>query len=353
MNYLRMLSLLFLFVGLAGCDSTTDPQPDDETAPGVYILNEGAFQAGNAELSYYDPVSGTVEGNLYTRSNDGATLGDVANHMVADGDRLLIVVNNSRRIEVIDRTTRRSVGRIATVGLPRRICVLPGDRAYVSMQDSTVSIIDLKALVVTGSITVGAYPEDVVASGEHAFVMNSGFGSGESISVIHIGSDSVVARIATPSGPQYGHVAGDGTVFVVCSGSFDFGNPSNERPGAILAVDPISFIVVDSLQVDGHPGKFVLGPDGTLYLLGPGAYPSTPVQTYATSPSLRLLDGALVEGAFYGIGIHHERGELYLSEAGDFVTNGRVLVHRFDGVAVVTLESGIGIAPNSFVVAGQ
>jgi hypothetical protein len=57
-----------------------------------------------------------------------------------------------------------------------------------------------------------------------------------------------------------------------------------------------------------------------------------------------------IDGAFYGIGIYPARQELYLADAGNFTTNGKVYIYSYDGTRKHELSSGIGIAPNSVLV---
>lgn len=347
------LRALVLVLAISGCDSSTEPDSGPTGPNGVFILNEGAFLAQNAELSFFDPDAGTVTGNLYTSANDGETLGDVANAMTLFDGRLYVVVNNSSRVEVLDVLTQRSVGRISLPGLPRHMVVVRPGKAYVTMQDSTVAIVDPGSFTYVRSITTGTFPEGIVYANGRVFVMNGGFGAGNTIAVIDETADSVVSMIETPRGPAYAAVGPDGRVYVVCTGYTDFTGSGQDTPGAVLAIDPATAMVVDSLTIEGHPGKFALDDQGSLFLLGPGAYPATPVWRLTTSPSLSVLTSSLIDGSFYGIGVHSRRQEVLLADAGTFVTNGRVLVHAYDGAQRRVLTHGIGIAPSMFLVTGE
>ncbi len=341
------------FSVLLGCDNATDPEPVLTGPNGVFILNEGAFRAGNAELSFLDDETGTVTGNLYASANNGQTLGDVANAMAMFEGRLFIAVNNSLRIDVIDATSHQSYGRIALPGLPRQIVVANERKAYVTMQDSTVAIIDPGTFSYVRSITTGPIPDGIIRAGGRIFVLNSGFGSGSSITVMDEASDSIIATIGTPMGPTHAAMAGDGRFLVVCTGFSDWSDPTNDTHGAVLLIDAAALAIIDSLTIEGHPGKLAVDASGTVFLLGPGQFPATPVWKLETSPSLRVISQSFIDGSFYGIGIHEERQEIMLADAGSFVTNGRVLIYDDSGTLRRTLTSGIGIAPASFLITGQ
>ena len=94
----RMFHTVLTVLASAGIWSCMDygPQPEEsfsETGKGVFIVNEGNFNFGNASLSYYDVGSGRVENSVFSRAN-GMSLGDVAQSMTVHGGRGYIAVNN-------------------------------------------------------------------------------------------------------------------------------------------------------------------------------------------------------------------------------------------------------------------
>ncbi len=344
-----LIVVVTLVLCCSGCDGLNGTSEDDRFSWGVYVVNEGAFNGGNAELSFIDPETGIVRGALFAQSNPGMTLGDVANHAVYSGGKLYICVNNSGYLQIVDASDARSSGRIPLSGLPRQAVVADAQTVFVTLMDSTVAVVDLTAMTEVARLVTGPFPEGIVVSNGRAFVMNSGFGSGRSVAVIDVGSRSVIGSIPTPDGPTHAVVGSTGTVYVVCTGIFDFTGSGGGTNGAIVSIDPLTLAVVDTLEVVGHPGKVDIDASGRLYVIGPGSFVASPVWVVETGGGLTVSDSSLVNGAFYGIGVDRTRQHLYLANAGDFVSPGSVLAVSFTGTTVRTYEGGIGVAPNGFV----
>jgi YVTN family beta-propeller protein len=339
---------LALFVmTLIGCDPVADPGPVATGPKGVYVVNEGTFLASNAELSYISEDRSNASGSVFSGTNPGRTLGDVAQHAQASDGKLFVVVNNSRKIEVLEAGTHRWLRTIALTRAPRAIEVVSPLRAFVTNMDSTVSVLDLSGGVVTKDIVVGTNPEGLIRYGDRLYVFNGGWGYGSTISVIDLMAENVVATIPTPPGPSYGVLGTSGLMHVLCTGSVAWVG-GVDVPGAVLTIDAASGVVGDTLPLAQPANRIAADAAGDLYVTISGAGGSGVLKlTGGSSPA--VVPSMLVSGSFYGIGVDRTRSELYLSLAGDFVSNGTVQVYTLSGTLVRTYVAGIGVAPNGFV----
>jgi YVTN family beta-propeller protein len=338
--------LLAVILG-GGCDPVVDPGPAVSGPKGIYVINEGSFLASNAEISFIGEDRTNVSGAVFSTANSGRTLGDVAQHAALANGKLYVVVNNSRKIEVIEAGTHRWLQTIMLTRAPRSIEVVSSLLAYVTNMDSTVSVLDLSGGVVAKEIVVGTNPEGLIRFGDRLYVFNGGWGYGSSVSVIDLKTDNVMATISTPHGPSYGVLGTSGLMHVLCTGSVAWGG-GLDVPGAVLTIDGASGNVVDTVRLSQPAGRIAVDASGDLYVTVSGAGGSGVMKlTGGSSPM--IVSTLLVAGNFYGVGVDRARSELYLSLAGDFVSNGTVQVHTLSGTPVRTYVAGIGVAPNGFV----
>ena len=78
----------------------TPPEPLPES--GFFVVCEGNFNWGNASISSYDETNDALTQNYFSSVN-GYSLGDVAQSMTENEDFYFIVVNNSAKVEVVDK----------------------------------------------------------------------------------------------------------------------------------------------------------------------------------------------------------------------------------------------------------
>ncbi|HBX44490.1 DUF5074 domain-containing protein [Limibacterium fermenti] len=133
----KILYFLFCCVCITqfiACDSEPD-LPDVIPSGGnvkMIVVNEGLFTTNTAALSviYND---GNVDWNIFQTVNK-RPLGDVAQSLTYINDYYFLAINNSKKIEIIDPETFKSVGTILyeEAGSPRFIASINDSIAVVS-----------------------------------------------------------------------------------------------------------------------------------------------------------------------------------------------------------------------------
>ena len=188
-----LFALIFL-LALASCRKSPTPVPEKQQGiipanptaepKGFYLLNEGNLGSNKASLDYMDYTTGVYTLNLYNQDNPSVTkgLGDVGNDVGVYGSKVYIVVNNSNKVEVIDKATGVHVGQVNIINC--RNVAFSGNKAYVSAYLGTVgdpnapngivAEIDTASLTITRKVTVGRQPEQMAIVGQKLYVANSG-----------------------------------------------------------------------------------------------------------------------------------------------------------------------------------
>lgn len=350
-HYSFVLLTLFSIV-FSACDDDNNP-PVPKFEEGVFVVNEGKFQAANGTISFIDKTNNTVTQDLFGASNNGLALGDVVQSMTIDGDLAYIVVNNSNKMEVVNSTTFVSEYTLTDLGLPRYFTTWGGKgyvTEWVSFSDpGRVSIVDLASHEATGTITTDYGAENIIAVGGKLYVSNN---FTNTVSVIDPVAEEVIKTIEVSSAPGAFVVDEDGMLWVICGGGYEVGG-AQANDGALVQIDPSKSDDegAESVQKTIELGvnvtaKAVISSDKTtiLYYVGNSVYA---VSTTATEPPVAPLLTEAAATDFYGIGIEPDTDILYLSDAKAFAGNGTVFRYTITGTTVDNVVAGI--APNSFV----
>ena len=333
-----------LVVSATGC--VKDPVSALQEVPvpsarGVYIVNQGNFGRANSSLSYYDLDSFHIYNDVFTAVN-GKTLGDVAQSMTLKGPSGFIVVNNSQKIEIIDLATNVNTGTIATGAGSS-----PGQMAFVNDTLAIVTDLYANALLVlnvpsrrvTGTIPVGENPAGLAIAQGKAYVSNSGFGSGRTVSVVSLQSLSVVRTVIVGDNPNGVEVTPSGMVYVVCTGSYDFTDPTKDTPARIMVIDPASDVVIDSILIGGHATDIGIGADGIGYV------PSTS-EVLRVDARAHRVTGVFREGTYFAAGVEPASGDVYLADPKNYIQPGSVSVFAPNGQLRTQFE--VGLIPGAF-----
>ena len=329
---------------LAGC--VKDPVSAVVEVPvpssrGVYVVDQGNFGRGNASLSYYDLATFRVYNDVFSAVN-GKDLGDVAQSMTLRGGTGYVVVNNSAKIEVIDIATNVNTGTIATgPGSSPGVMAFVNDSVALvtDLYANALIVVNVRAKRVTGRVPVGANPAGIAVAGGKAYVANSGFGSGNTVSVVSLQGLAATGTITVADNPNGVEVTPSGAVYVVCTGAYNFTDPSKDTPARIVVIDPARDAVVDSIYIGGHAMDIGIGTDGIGYVPGTAA-------VFRIDTRVDRVTGTFRDGSYYAVGVEPSSGDVYLADAGNFVGPGTIYIFAPNGQ--MRTSFAVGIIPGAF-----
>lgn len=338
---------------LAACDPKNKETPTP--APDVFILNEGNFRASDGEVSTFHRASKTLTPDAFGRANGRAQLGDVVQHMGSIGNRGYIVVNNSRKIEVVNLPDFKTVATIGGLEQPRYFTATSATRGYVTewrgdysnYQPGFLTILDLTTNTVTNRVPVGKNPEQLLALGGKIYVPNN---RDNTISVVDETTGSLVTTFAMPDRPTSMVADKNGAIWVLCSGITSYTTVGGittatiTSAGTLVRFDPSSPTTQFRLTfpATAMPKQLRTNPAGDqlYYSFGGAEYQvSIGATTLPTMPFIRR--------SFSGFAIDPRDNTVYGAIAPSYTSNGRFIRYQPTGLAIDSFEVKVG--PNGFV----
>ena len=194
-------------MGTAVMTSCSDDNDGPETylqeySTGAYVVNSGNMRNKiESSLTAIDYASSTATQNVFKAAN-GRTLGNIANDGIVYGNKIYLAVDKENTIEVIDKTTKKSIKQINTTELlgkaegadPRHI-IADGGKVYFTTYGGYVAAVDTTDFALQKKWQVGSYPEGLVIGKGNLYVANSNYGAGGgNISCINLANDNVETK---------------------------------------------------------------------------------------------------------------------------------------------------------------
>ncbi|MBR0036824.1 MAG: hypothetical protein IJP70_04210 [Bacteroidales bacterium] len=244
-----------------------DFQPKSEAV----ILYEGSYGQNNSDLSEFH--KGVISADVYYQAN-GKYLGDTGNDILEVGDSYYIAVNGSNSVVKIDDDTYKEQAR-QVVNQPRYLAS-DGKYLYVSTYESKVLKLSLADLSVVAEAKTGAYTEGLAIEGDYLLAANSGWGGGNTVSVINLKSFETVQEIEVPYNPTSLMATGKGTILVKTTAyTADY----SSAVSTISSIDVKSQFAVSTVAEASH---MTLSADGN-YVYFANCMPNYTAYTYQTS----------------------------------------------------------------------
>lgn len=332
-------------------------EPEFTNIKGFYLLNEGNMGSNKATLDFFDYETGTYRRNIYAEINPNVVkeLGDVGNDIQIYGSKIYAVINVSNKIEVLDAKTAK---RIKTIPLENcRYMAFKDGKAYASSYAGPVVLdpnapigkvveIDTLSLSIKREVTVGYQPEEMAIVGNNLYVANSGGyrfpDYDRTVSVVDLNTFKETSKIDV--GINLHHIKKDnyGDLYVSSRGDY-YNTPSNlfildSKTGKVkktfdIAVSEMT-IVNDKLYYYGNEFSYI-------------THSYTKTFGIIDVKTEQIISKSIVDPSYaasirtpYGIAVNPITEDIYLTDAGNYVSTGYLYCFNKNGTFKWKTEAG-------------
>lgn len=324
-------------------DTALEP-PSRNGYAGFYMLNEGNMGSNKSTLDYFDYTTGTFQRNIYGAKNPTVPkeLGDVGNDIAIYGNKLYAVINASNKVEVMEAGTAKRIGQIEIPNC--RYIKFHEGYAYITSyagpievnpnytQKGYVAKVDTGTLKIVSKCIVGFQPDDLEISNGKIYVANSGgyMGAGntekyeKTVSVIDIESFTEDKRIDVAYNLHHLQADKRGNLWVTSRGDY------KKLPSRLYFIDKDQQKVTDTLPI--AVSNFYLDGDSLYIYSTEWSYVTySNVITYGIVNTLTrkivtrsfITDGTDKQIEIpYGILVHPVTKDIYVTDAGNYVSPG-------------------------------
>ncbi len=341
MKFLKPLSLVILISFLSSCKSDKpstccDPIALHETN-GVWILNEGGFQVGNASLDIISNIDSVYQSNFFKTKNQRA-LGDVLQSVTLTNNLAYLVVNNSQKIEVVSRNTFESFKTLFGFMSPRYFLPINDSIAYVSdLYADAIAVINYHTGVKKHSIKTPGWTEQMLLTENMVLVCQP---ESDHILRINTSDHTLKDSVEVAYGATEIKQDADGNTWVLCTG-----DASKNKKGGLVKLYGNNPAILQLYEL--NPNYLTKGlafsPQlDSLYFIS--------ADVYKVSTNASALPGTPMITAngksFYGLAVDENTGDVWIANAKDFIQKGEVLHFSSSGNLKQSFDAGV--IPNGF-----
>lgn len=299
----------------------------------VLIINEGNFGFGNATLTLYNSTDKSVHHGIFQQANN-YPLGDVAQSAYYFNEKIAVVVNNSNKIEIIDKADFTSIATITGFDSPRYFLPINSSTAYVSnLFSNKINIVNLTNNTISGSITTNSnWTEKMLIYNDTAYVCDM---SNNKLILINTINNQVIDNISVGIQPNSLVLDINNRIWILCDGGF------NEDNARLIKFNPSIRAIEQSYvfnNINHSPSNLVIDNlKENLYFINKDLF-----KFNINESSLPTLNWVSNNGeVFYSLGIHPITQEIYVADAKDFVQNSTISVYKNNQQLSNQFQSGI------------
>lgn len=328
---------------------------------GFYLVNEGNMGSNKCTLDYFDYFTGLYARNFYAERNPTVIkeLGDVGNDIGIYGSKMYVVVNCSHKVEVLDA---RSGVRLGQIDIPNcRYVRFHRGKAYVSAYVGPVLIdpnapkgavyeVDTASIQVTRKVIVGYQPEEMEVVDDYMYVANSGGYRApdydNTVSVIQMIDFKQIRQIEV--GINLHRLKKDSYKQLWVSSRGDYmGRPSrlyvldSKNPYNRMEVTDTIPVACSNMAIRGDSLYYYATEWNNFTATNAISYGIINVRTHEIVSTNFITDGTDRDIIIpYGIAVHPETGDIFVTDAKNYVSSGTLYCFGPDGRKKWSVRTG-------------
>ena len=327
--------LAALSIGLLGsCKKDDSPEASATRAGGYLIVNEGGFGKGNATLGHVNKL-GEYEDAIFETENE-RKLGDVFQTIFSTNEHHFLVVNNSAKIEVLNKKTFKVENTLENLGSPRYM-VMAGAKGWVNdLFSPKVTYFDITNPSTTTTINLNGTAASIASAGDLVHMVVNGKLVTIDATTMEQKSDSMnygmslITALTNNKDEIYALAKGTGDSMY----ALKIDGTTKELKSKLFIEENTSWLSV--FRYSARNGEFSFYDNNTIYEISTANFDAV---NKVTVPS---------EATYvYSYTIHPVTGDYYLCDAKDFVQAGEVI--QISKAGVVKNKVNVGINPNSCI----
>lgn len=306
---------------------------------GYLITNEGSFTHNNAEVSFVSDDLATVQNDIYKTTNANEPLGDVLQSIAFDGVNAYLVVNNSNKIQVVNRYGFKKLATITSNLQGPRNIAFAGNYMYVTnnnfFSSYYVSIYNKSDLSFVKKMTFDRYAEKIVEASGNVLVQTDGVSystgsavvTGHSISILKSSNNELLKEVTLPDSGEIKDLGSkDGFGYALSSTYTDsYLYKINALTGDVTNIALAGVAGAEKMRISGDTFYFLDG-------LG---------NVYAKSISANTAATKIFTIPYYVYGFDIVDGKIFASDAKDFSSASEVNVYSLTGQKLKTFNTGV------------
>lgn len=327
---------------------------------GFYLVNQGNQGSNKARLDFLNFHNGFYIRDVFTEYNPEVVkgLGDTGNDVQVYKGKVFAVVNGSHKVEIMDAY---SMKRLAQVDVPNcRFIAFDGNCAYVTSyvakdaealktQKGALYRIDLDTYKVSGQVTVGYQPEQLVIRDGKAYVANSGGLAKDydnTVSVVDLKSMKVEYDIEVAVNLELMLVDAEGTIWVSSRGNYiDVSSTLDYlvKKGDKYELGGSVNVPVSSMALAGDKIYVI----GSTYTNTNGTWALTTTYNIVNAKTRKLESGSFITDGTesdittaFTVTVNPGNGDIYVTDAKDYVSSGTLHCYTGSGKHKWSVHTG-------------